>query len=290
MTSHAYTTSWQENGTVKFLPVGGGSIRYLDIGQGQPLLLVHTLRTQLDYFQKVIPLLQDRYRILAIDLPGHGYSSLSTSARFDEPFFRKSVIEFIEKLNLRNLTLAGESIGGVLALTIGATLPERINHVFAFNPYDYGDKFGGGIRRGKYGFIIGLFAIFGRFTFETALALKLVLSGGFVDLTNLPPDLFSDFVRVGNQKGYRQGEYLLYKLWRSWLDAKKLYPKNQAPITLVDSEQDWSHPQEREDRKKYIPNAEFIVLPAAGHFSALEAPKRFAEIITITMSSSHRKQ
>jgi pimeloyl-ACP methyl ester carboxylesterase len=279
MNSHAYTMSWQANGTVKYLPVESGSIRYLDVGQGQPLLLIHTLRTELDYFQKMIPLLPDRYRILAIDLPGHGYSSIPTEARFDEPFFRKCVIEYIEKLDLRNLIIVGESIGGVLALTVSATLPERINHIFVFNPYDYGDQFGGGIRRGRYGFIIALFALFGRFTFETALALKLVLSGGFVDPTNLRRSLFSEFVRVGNQKGYRQAEYLLYKHWQSWLDARKLYSKSQAPITLVDSEQDWSYPQEREDRKKYIPGAEFIVIPDAGHFSALEAPRRFAEII-----------
>src|SRR5262247_3989972 len=99
MTAYAYTNSWQSNGTVKFLPLESGSLRYLDIGQGQPLLLIHTLRTQLDYFQQLIPLLPGRYRILAIDLPGHGYSSIPTQARFDEPFFRTSVIEFIEKLD-----------------------------------------------------------------------------------------------------------------------------------------------------------------------------------------------
>ena len=279
MTSTAYTNSWQTNGTVKFLSIASGDIRYLDLGQGQPLLLIHTLRTQLDYFQKVIPLLADEYRILAIDLPGHGYSSIPTEAPFDEPFFRKSVIEFIEQMNLRNLILVGESIGGVLALTVGASLPDRINHIFAFNPYDYGDKFGGGIRRGRYGFIIGLFALFGRFTYEIAPALKLVLSGGLVEPTKLPQSLFSEFVRVGNQKGYRQAEYLLYKYWRSWLDAKRLYDEVKAPVTLVDSEQDWSYPQEREDRKKHLSGAKFFVIPAAGHFSALEAPKRFAEII-----------
>ena len=283
MNSHAYTMSWQANGTVKYLSLERGSIRYLDVGQGRPLLLIHTLRTQLDYFQKVIPLLSDQYRILAIDLPGHGYSSIPTEARFDEPFFRKSVVECIEKLDLRNLILIGESIGAVLAFTVSATIPERINRIFAFNPYDYGDQFGGGVRRGRYGFIIGLFALFGGLTYETTLALKLVLSGGFVDPTNLPPSLFSEFVRVGNQKGYRQAEYSLYKHWRSWLDAKQLYVKNQAPITLVDSEQDWSYPVEREDRKKYIPSGEFIVIPAAGHFSALEAPKRFTEIIVDTL-------
>lgn len=277
--SKTYTTSWQSKGTVKFLSVRSITIRYLDIGQGQPLLLIHTLRTQLDYFQKLIPLLQDHYRILAIDLPGHGYSSIPTYALFDEPFFRENVIQFIEKLDLRNVAILGESIGGVLALTVAATIPERISHVFALNPYDYGEKFGGGVRRSKYGFIISIFALFGRFTPETSFALKLVLSGGLSDPTNLPQPLFLELERVGHQKNYRKAEYLLYKHWRSWLDAIKLYSAIKAPVALVYSEHDWSNPQEREDRKQRIPSAKFIVTPAVGHFSSLEAPKRLAEIV-----------
>ncbi|HLO14700.1 MAG TPA: alpha/beta fold hydrolase, partial [Anaerolineales bacterium] len=146
MPTYSDTSSSQSNGTVNFVPVERGSLRYLDIGHGAPLLLIHTLRTQLDYFQKLIPLLQDRYWILAIDLPGHGYSSIPTQARFDEPFFRRNVIEFVQKLDLEKLTIVGESIGGVLALTVAATISKRMNRVVALNPYDYGEKFGGGIR------------------------------------------------------------------------------------------------------------------------------------------------
>jgi pimeloyl-ACP methyl ester carboxylesterase len=275
----SYTSSWQSNGTVKSLTLKSGFLRYLDIGHGQPMLLIHTLRTQLDYFQKLVPLLQDRYRVLAIDLPGHGYSSIPAHARFDEPFFRESVIEFVEKLDLEKLIVLGESIGGVLALVLAATIPNRINRVFSLNPYDYGEKFGGGIRRSRYGFIIGLFALFGGFTIETSFALKLVLSGGFADPTNLPQSLFLELVRAGHQKGYRRAEYLLYKHWRSWLGAAKFYHMIRVPVTLVYGEQDWSNPREREDRKMQIPGMQFVVLPAAGHFSALEVPTRLAEIV-----------
>ena len=275
----SYSTSWPSSGTVKSCPVEAGPIRYLEIGQGPPLLLIHTLHMQLDYFQKLIPLLQDRYRILAIDLPGHGYSSIPTRARFDEPFFRRNVIEFIESLDLAKLTIVGESIGGVLALTTAATLPERINGVLALNPYDYGEAFGGGIRRSRYGWIIGLFALFGRFTFEPSFALKLVLSGGFADPANLPQSLFLELVRAGRQNGYRRSEYMLYKHWRSWLLATQLYNTVRVPVTLVYGEQDWSRPHEREARRKLIPDVEFVSLPAAGHFSALEVPTRIADVI-----------
>ncbi len=279
MPAFSYMKSWQLNGEMKSQPLKSGAIRYLDIGRGQPLLLIHTLRTQLDYFQKLVPLLKDRYRILAIDLPGHGYSSIPTRACFDEPFFRRSVIEFIENLDLGKLIVVGESIGGVLSLVLAAMIPERINCVFALNPYDYGESFGGGIRRSRFGYIIGLFALFGRFTLEPSFALKLVLLGGLADPVNLPQSLFMELVQAGRQKGYRQAEYLLYKHWRSWLEAKDLYRKIEVPVMLVYGEQDWSTPQEREYRRKLIPGAKFAVLPAAGHFSALEVATQLAEIV-----------
>ena len=283
MIAHSPAAAWQSKGIVKLLPIdGGGSIRYLESGQGQALLLLHTLRTQFDYFQKLIPLLQEGYRVLAMDLPGHGYSSIPPHARFDEPFFRERVIEFIERLDLSNLTIVGESIGGVLALTSAATIPARIKQVFALNPYDYGEKFGGGIRRSSYGFMIGLFALFGQFTFEPSFILKLVLSGGFANPTKLPKSLFSELVKVGHQRNYCRAEYLLYKHWRSWPEATKLYSAVKVPVTLVYGEEDWSHPQEREDHKKYIQSAQFIILPAVGHFSSLEAPERLAEIVAGT--------
>src|SRR5688572_20836068 len=84
------------------------TLRYLKAGSGEPLVLLHTIRTQLDYFEQVIPALSRHFTVYAIDLPGHGYSSIDKSAEYDEPYFRSAIASFIEKLNLENVTLAGE--------------------------------------------------------------------------------------------------------------------------------------------------------------------------------------
>ncbi|HYG31412.1 MAG TPA: alpha/beta fold hydrolase, partial [Methylophilaceae bacterium] len=102
------------------------TLRYLKAGSGEPLLLLHTIRTQLDYFQDVIPALSKHFTVYAVDLPGHGYSTIDKSADYDEPYFRSAVVSFIEKLELRNVTIAGESIGAVIALTVASQMPERI--------------------------------------------------------------------------------------------------------------------------------------------------------------------
>jgi pimeloyl-ACP methyl ester carboxylesterase len=90
--------------------------RFQKIGSGPPLLLIHTIRTQLEYFRSLGPLLARSYTVYAIDLPGHGHSPIDPSATFDEPYFRRAVIRFIEELDLSAVTLVGESIGGALAV------------------------------------------------------------------------------------------------------------------------------------------------------------------------------
>ncbi len=69
-------------GAVKFLRRSDGSwLRYFTIGSGPPLVLLHTVRTQLDYFQRVVPALGEWHRVArqlgvrAITVAGAGHFS-----------------------------------------------------------------------------------------------------------------------------------------------------------------------------------------------------------------------
>lgn len=124
-------------------------LRYEKTGNGPPLVLMHTIRTQLEYFRSLAPILAGSYTVYAIDLPGHGHSPIDPLALYDEPYLRRGVIGFIEKLGLTDVALVGESIGGALALTVAAAIPQRIASVVAINPYDYETRYGDGLRRGN---------------------------------------------------------------------------------------------------------------------------------------------
>src|SRR5262245_20900401 len=137
----AYTRRWCGNGEIAFLALSSGTrLRYLKVGGGPSLLLLHTLRTQLDYFQRLIPKLTNHFMVYAVDLPGLGWSEISAGASYEEPAVRTAVVEFVEKLDLRDLTLAGESIGATVSLTSAAVLGPRVRHVVALNSYDYADR------------------------------------------------------------------------------------------------------------------------------------------------------
>lgn len=262
----------------------GITLRYLKTGNGAPLMLLHTIRTQLDYFQEVIPALAKHYTVYAVDLPGHGYSSIDTKASYDEPYFRAAIIAFIEKLNLADVTLVGESIGGVIAITVAAQLPLRVKKVIASNPYDYETRYGDGLRRGNFlaNFIIGNFgipfvgAIFA--ALENKISLGLVMAGGFRKIKKMSNDLLSEFNKVGFRKGYRYVERKTFAGWRTWAKARDLYAHVKVPVTLIYAEFDWSKPAERERTAKLL-GTTINTVANTGHFSFVDNPQKLLEMV-----------
>jgi pimeloyl-ACP methyl ester carboxylesterase len=261
------------------------SLRYLKAGSGPPLVLLHTIRTQLEYFRELVPKLTSNFTVYAVDLPGHGYSTIDMSAAFDEPYFRGAIVAFIKKLDLKDVTLVGESIGGVLALTVAATIPERIKAVFSLNPYDYETRYGDGVRRGNLfaNLVIGSFGIpvIGAINaaLENRLFLGIILGGGFHDRSKLRADLLKEFDRVGRRPGYRSVERKTYSGWRSWGNAREFYRRVKAPITLIYGDEDWSQTPERQRTAAELDGARIVTLEKTGHFSCLERPRELADLI-----------
>lgn len=270
-----HTTSWASSAP-EFLRLDNGmTVRYVSSGDGPPLVLLHTIRTQLDYFEKLVPELKGRYRVYALDLPGHGRSSLQPQ-NYTEPLLRKAVSEFLTKLDLRDVTLVGESIGGVLALTVSVDRPDRVKRVVSLNPYDYGESFGGGIRRSRNGWMVGMFHVFGSYTFEPRFVTAAVLRGGFHDAARLPQELLDEFSRTGSRDGYRSVEYSVFRNWTTWPEARRLYSQVTVPVTFIYGRDDWSRPQERERNRDAIPGSELFTIDQAGHFTSLEKPAELA--------------
>lgn len=273
-------------GNISELQIDGErSIRYLKAGNGNPLILLHTIRTQLDYFEEVIPQLANHFTVYAIDLPGHGYATIDTKANYDEPYFRSAVIAFIEKLNLTSVTLVGESIGAVLALTVASQLPARVKQVVSSNTYDYDLRYGDGVRRGNFlaNFVIGQFAIpyVGAMVaaMENILLLGIIMKGGLKNRSWMPEKLLSEFDRVGRRKGYRYVERSTFAGWQSWSKARSLYAKVKAPVKLVYGENDWSTDAERQRTASELGGVKISTIANTGHFAFVDNPQKMTEIV-----------
>ncbi len=266
-------------------PRSHGRLRYLKGGTGAPLVLLHTVRTQAEHFRRLIPLVQDRYTVYALDLPGMGYSEIVPGASYDEPAMRAAVKSLITQLDLRGVTLLGESMGATLALTTAADLRERVRRVVAINAYD----FAGGIARSS---LLARFVVTGVLApvvgptiaaVEPKPIMRAVLRGGLGDKAALHDDYLDELLKVGRRPGYPGVARAVYGNLPSLIAARSRYPEIRAPIHLIYGETDWSRPSDREANRQLLPAADFIQVPGAGHFIALERPDVPAQVLNDAM-------
>jgi pimeloyl-ACP methyl ester carboxylesterase len=280
--THHYTETWCKGGEIGDVVLSGGArVRYLCVGSGPPLLLMHTVRTQLDHFQLVIPQITNAFTVYAVDFPGMGWSDIVPGAIYEEPALRAAMVGVVEELDLSNVTLAGESMGATLALTASVDLGERVRRIVAFNTYDFAD----GLKRAS--LIARLVAgsieppVVGPIVarLENRQILAGVLRGGLHDPRHFPDHYLDELRRVGRRPGYPAVARAILCNLDSLIAARERYARIDVPVTLVYGDHDWSRPSDRQANIDSVPGARYIELRDTGHFTALEAPKEVARIL-----------
>jgi pimeloyl-ACP methyl ester carboxylesterase len=85
--------TWAADVPIQGVLVDGVTIRFIKTGAGPSVVLLHTLRTQLDLFERVVPDLAKDFTVYALDYPGHGFSDIP-AARYDADFFVRRLRDF----------------------------------------------------------------------------------------------------------------------------------------------------------------------------------------------------
>jgi pimeloyl-ACP methyl ester carboxylesterase len=112
-------------------------VAYTDVGDGDPVILLHGIPTWSYLYHEVIPLLTPHARILAPDFLGHGYSDRRD--RFDRslPAQARMILRFMDELGLQNATIVGHDTGGGVALIMGIEHPDRVKRLVLSNVVAY---------------------------------------------------------------------------------------------------------------------------------------------------------
>ena len=122
-----------DESTPRYVRVGEIEMAYLDQPAGDPnsgeppLVLIHGFTGHRDDFIGVAPILAQRRRVLALDLRGHGDSSIKPGAlgwSFEQ--LVTDVGGFLDALEIDRCDLLGHSLGGMVALRCALTFPERL--------------------------------------------------------------------------------------------------------------------------------------------------------------------
>jgi pimeloyl-ACP methyl ester carboxylesterase len=114
----------------KEAPTHLGTVEYRDIGEGPPIVFVHLVLADASHWDKMAPLLADRFRCIfptlpmgAHRLPAHEDADLSVAG------LARAIADLLDHLDVRDVTLVGNDTGGAISQVMAANHPERLARV-----------------------------------------------------------------------------------------------------------------------------------------------------------------
>lgn len=112
------------------LDAGGIKTNYLEAGDGPPVVLVHGSGpgvTGYANWRLTMPVLANRFRVIAPDMVGFGYTERPAGLQCDIDVWADQVVGVLDALDLSSASIVGNSFGGAIALRVAARYPERVS-------------------------------------------------------------------------------------------------------------------------------------------------------------------
>ena len=117
----------------KYLLVAKVRVRYVDTRIGEPVLLIHGLGGSIESWTNNIAELGKRFRLIAIDLPGFGFSD-KPKMNYTIRYYNNFVVKFIKKLRLEKVSIVGSSLGGQIAAEVAINHPSVLKRLVLISP------------------------------------------------------------------------------------------------------------------------------------------------------------
>jgi pimeloyl-ACP methyl ester carboxylesterase len=264
--------------------VNGTELHYVRAGTaGSPVLLVHGFPETWRVFRKLIPLLSERHRVLAVDLRGFGDSATATG----QPGSATSagdLSELITRLNLGPVHLTGQDISGPVTFRVAATRPELVRSYAAIETGlpGFGLEMLADVTHGG-GWHIGVLAapgipemlLAGReraFIAEYAIPSLCATPGAFDD------EDIDELTRCYSRPGGFSGAAGLYRsMLREGDEIRELAARKLAmPVLAVGGGSGEFTPA---TLRQVAADVSAVSLERIGHYAAMEAPQRLADAL-----------
>jgi pimeloyl-ACP methyl ester carboxylesterase len=231
-------------------------------GGAPPLVFVHCWSCDATYWDAQVKELAPRFRVVTVDLAGHGRSGLGRSAWTIEAFGR-DLQAVVEALDLRGVVLVGHSMGGTVIVEAARLMPDRIA---ALIPIDSLHDVG---RRPTPQQIAEFIAPLKRdFRGETTKFVRSLFPKGADpalvervagDMASGPPE-----VALGAMESL-----LTY-------DVAKALGEVRAPIRAINADR---FPTNLAGNRRYAPRFDALIMTGVGHFPMLETPGAFNRLL-----------
>jgi pimeloyl-ACP methyl ester carboxylesterase len=239
-------------------------ISYTDMGAGTPLVLIHAFPTDQRLWEPQLSL-KKYFRIITLDLWGFGHSSSVNGQAVSMSDYADEVKLLLDKLNIKNAIIGGESMGGYIALAFLEKYPDKIAGLILSDTQSIADNPEQKAKR-------------------EATATDVLEHG----TANLIADFMTKAVSpnaserlkghlrqiLKNQPASAMASALRGMAARN--DTSILLANSLLPILIITGDEDiLISPQQSERMQQLAKNSKLMVIKNAGHLSNLEQPKQW---------------
>ena len=270
----------------RFVTVNGLALHVVDSGPGdssrQPLILLHGIARHAHTFDHLVPEFSRTYRVIAVDMRGHGDSAWSPEGAYLVQDYVRDLEGLIGELQLKNVTLLGNSTGGRVAQVYAGLHPDNVARLVVEDvgperPQNIADAFARRVEQEKNGWAS-----------EDELVAQLVTQN-----RRTPEPLLRTYAHFGIKKvdggpGNSVGAAPRY-IWKRdpnlvkgfietdlWDSVRKI----TAPTLYVIGGGSRIVPPETQQKlKDTLPNVRIVVMPGLGHYPDEEDTAGFMKIV-----------
>ena len=275
---------WPNRETSSFVRAGGYTWHVQQMGLDTPdapvCLLIHGTGAATHSWRALIPLLARQYRVMAMDLPGHGFTKSGVSGNVTLSGMAKSIAALLEELDCTADLIVGHSAGVAIAaqllLDTGWKVP-LVGFAPALMPFP-------GLAARIFPSLAKMLftnpfvsIIFSRMAQAPGQTAKfLARSTG----SQIDADGAKFYTRLFSKSGHCDGAIRMMANWR--LEALGARLKEiPSPVLLVHPTKDAAIPKSAvADAARLMPSCEVLEMPGLGHLAHEEEPEQAARIVT----------
>ncbi len=257
----------------------GVRVRYGEVGEGPPLVLVHGFLVSHKEWLPMVPFLAEHFRLILPDLPGFGASEKrgAEGYPYTREAFAETIADLMSALGLSRAHICGHSMGGGISLTLAADRPELVDRLCVIDSMSY--EFEAPLK-GR----LPQLPVVGPLIFKRLYGRSLLRDYFRNDVWSGHPGI--DLGRVDayfDDFDPREARDAAYTCLLRTVDVKSLVPKIprvRAKTLVVWADDDRIIPLALGQRlAREIPGARLRIVPHSGHAPNEEHPRTTAELV-----------
>lgn len=249
--------------------VNGLNINYIDIGQGEPVIILHGWGSNITVHQSMINLLSTKYRVIAPDLPGFGESD-EPKEPWDVDCYVDFLLDFLKDYNFKEINLLGHSFGGRIIIKLCSRKTD-----FEIKKVILADS--AGVKPEK--------TMSQKFKQKTFKMGKKILSAKPVE--KLFPDALENLRKKNGSADYNAASPIMRQTLVKVVneDLCSLMPNVKCPTLLMWGTADDATPlSDGQKMEKLMPESALVTFEGAGHYSFIDRMAHFNSVLASFMN------